>query len=325
LSVRYVWALQRYQRAGRLRHLDALDFHRIEPLSLFRGDARPKYLMIHQDMAVIRDKNCDIGWRHAPWLYERIERWLFQRADRIFCVRQSAIARYREESPALAERFAFTPTWVETGIFYPVSNAEERRALRLQLGERFGIPASSQLLTSVGRFDRQKDPILLLDALKDVLKVRPNTHLLMVGDGILRPQVEASLQSEELRGHVTLLGAMPPTDIADLLRASDLFVLSSAYEGMPRVVLEALATGAPVVTTDVGEVRLVVQDGVNGAIVTERTPAHFAKAVCDVLARVQSLRGAPCERAVVPYLAETVLDQIYHYHRGGAPVASRTE
>ena len=67
---------------------------------------------------------------------------------------------------------------------------------------------------------------------------------------------------ENLAGNAAL-ASYSSSDIAKALRAADLFVMSSAYEGMPIAVLEALATGVPVVSTDVGELRLVVRDGVN--------------------------------------------------------------
>jgi glycosyltransferase involved in cell wall biosynthesis len=318
LTARFLYALRRYKHTDRLRRLEVLDFHRIEPIVVFRDDPRPKNVMLHQDMsAVIRDRNCDMAWRHAPQLYERMERWLLERADRVFCVRQSAIDRYRTSYPALADRFTFIPTWVDNTVFFP-TNDSKRAELKERITNRLGIPASTRILVSVGRLDRQKDPLLLLDALKAALKAQPELHLILVGDGIQRPRVEASCRLEELIGKVSLLGARPPEEIADLLRAADLFVLCSAYEGMPIVVLEALATGLPVVTTNVGEVRLVVQNDVDGTVVTERSPRHLALAICKTLAQLDSLRGAACAQAVAPYLPDRVLGRIYENHRSQA-------
>ena len=120
LTIRYMWALRRHARQGHLQHLDILDFHRIEPLALFMKDSRPKNVMIHQDMEVIRNKNADIGWRHAPWLYEFIERRLLRTADHFFCVRQSAVARYKTIYADLANKFSFIPTWADTTVFHPL-------------------------------------------------------------------------------------------------------------------------------------------------------------------------------------------------------------
>jgi glycosyltransferase involved in cell wall biosynthesis len=319
LSVRYQWALRRYAREGALRDIDMLDFHRIEPVALFRKDPRPKYLMFHDDMAALRDPHCDIAWRHAPWLYELAERWLLPRCAHVFSVSQSAVVRYRSVHPNLAERFSFIPTWVEQDVFRPVRTHEERSALRGRIAESLNLPADCRIITSVGRLDRQKDPLLLLESVRIALATRPDLFLVLVGDGILRRQLEAEIRSRALSERVRLLGAKPAAEVADWLRISDLFALSSSSEAMPIVVLEALATGTPVVTTDVGEVRRVVTDGRNGVIVEKRTADHFARAICDALSRAEVLRGAPCENAVAPYLAQNVLSKLYDRHRGKLP------
>jgi len=311
LSVRYMWQLRRYLRTGRLQQIEILDFHRIEPVAIFRADPRPKNVMFHQDMAVIRDKNCDIGWRHAPWLYERMERSLLAVVNHAFCVRQSAVDRYRSTYPAIADRFSFLPTWMDAALFRPPLDDSLRRKLITE----HGINPSARLLISIGRLDKQKDPLLLMNALAIAAAARPDIHLLLVGDGILRQPVEDRVKELGLEKKVHFLGALQPTVVADLLKAVDLLVLSSAYEGMPIVVLEALATGVPVVTTRVGEVERVVQHGINGAVVNDRTPQAFAQALCETLDRLDFVRGASCERAVLPYSPDRVLSQVYDNHR----------
>jgi glycosyltransferase involved in cell wall biosynthesis len=295
----------------------------MEALALFTRDPRPKNVMIHQDMEVIRNKESDIGWRHVPWLYEFIEPRLFRTTDHIFCVRQSAVARYRKIYPALAERFSFLPTWVDTSVFYPLNSASERQNQRQRLGHRYGIADSAEILVWVGRLDRQKDPILLLNAMKIAVKSHPNAHLLMVGDGNLRQQVEAHIRLLELGGHISLCGAIPPPQIAEIMQVAGLFVLSSAYEGMPIVVLEALATGVPVVTTEVGEVRLVVHDGTDGFIVADRSPDALGRGIGDALSLGDSMRGPPCEQAISAYTPDQVLRHIYDNHRAQAATSRR--
>jgi glycosyltransferase involved in cell wall biosynthesis len=266
-------------------------------------------------MSILRDPQADILWRHAPWAYEWLEKRLLARADRIYCVRQSAVERYRRLYPNLAKRFVFTPTWADTSVFSPPASESERLQIRASVRRELGVPLDAEVLIFVGRLDRQKDPLLLLEAVSDTLAKRPRTHLLIVGDGVMRPAVEAAARQVPLAGHVSLLGAQGPSAIARLLRASDLFVLSSAYEGMPIAVLEALATGVPVVSTDVGEVGLVVRDHVSGMLCRERTAAAFAAAVCETLDCLESLRGQPCEAAAKPYNPEQVLRQLYDNHR----------
>lgn len=312
LIVRYMAALRGLVRSPEVRGLHILDFHRLEPTVLFLRDRRPKNVLLHQDMSVIRDPNSDILWRHMPAVYEFLESRLFARLDIIATVRQSAVERYSRMYPALASRFVFTPTWVDTSIFTPVaSRPGEREAERAARG----IPLDGPLLLFVGRLDSQKDPFLLLESFARVRARRPDLQLAIIGDGVLRARVEAMAAEKGLDGAIHLLGVMPPAAIARMLRASDVFVMSSAYEGMPIAVLEALACGVPVASTDVGEIHLVVRDGVNGRLASERTPDALANAISSVLDRIEEFRGRPCTDAVLPYHPDHVLGRIYDNHR----------
>ena len=315
LTVQYIRALYSLLRTDRIATLDVLDFHRIEPSYLFRRDPRPQNLILHQDMSVVRNKDSDIKWRYLPWLYEMMEERLFRGMDRIFSVRESAVRRYTDLYPYMAGKFAFIPTWVDTVIFRPLPATAAGADTRATCRRTLGIGNVIEVLVYVGRLDRQKDPLLLLQAFKLALAQDNNLHLVIVGDGALRSKVEAALLREKLRDRVTMTGMLNRQAIADLLGSADLFVMSSAYEGMPIAVLEALATGLPVVGTDVGEMRRVIQDGVNGYLSHDRAAESLADAMLKALGRLSDMRGRPCEASVVPYHPEKVLSQIYDNHR----------
>lgn len=106
-------------------------------------------------------------------------------------------------------------------------------------------------LISVGRFNDQKDYPNLINAFA-MLKIRTNSDikLTIVGDGELRPQIESMIKKLNLDEHITLLGRR--SDIPELLNAADIFVLSSKYEGLPTVVIEAMACECYVIATDCG-------------------------------------------------------------------------
>jgi glycosyltransferase involved in cell wall biosynthesis len=315
LTIRYMYALRRARKQGLLTPCNILDFHRIEPSFLFSADPRPKNVLLHQDMSVIRDANSDILWRHAPWLYEWLERRAFAQMQKIFAVRQSAVQRYRRLYPQFADRFAFIPTWMDSTVFVPSPSDSSRKLTRAALRRQIGISPDAPLLVFVGRLDQQKDPLLLIDALKLSVAAVPNLYLAIVGDGVLRSRVEEVVRVHGLTAQVHFLGVRPPLEIAEILRAADLYVLCSAYEGMPIALLEALATGLPVVCTDVGEVRLVVHDGINGQISAARDPRSFADTILKVLSRAETMRGPACEQAVSQYRPELVLENVYANHR----------
>lgn len=311
LSVRFTAAVARHRAAA---DGDILEFHRLEPALLFRGDRRPRNAFVHQNMKQLRNRKSDILWSRWPALYYRLEDLLMPSFDSVFVVSEEAVDWYRERYPALASRFRFTPTWVDPDDFRPPTAAERDHARRRLLGE-FGWPPDAEVLLSVGRLDQQKDPLLLADAFGLAAASRPALRLLYVGDGVLRPALEQRLGALGLGARARVAGLRGMREIAGLLRATDLFVLASAYEGMPMSVLEALGSGVPVVTTDVGEVRRVVRDGVSGTVVAVRTPQALAGAITDVLGRRAAMAGPPCQQAAAPFAPARVLEPVYANYR----------
>jgi glycosyltransferase involved in cell wall biosynthesis len=326
LTVKYVAALLRARRAGVLPLVDILDFHRIEPMALFGRDPRPKNVILHQDMSVVRDRDSDIGWRYLPAAYEHLERNLLRRADRIFCVRQSAVDRYCHQYPEVAPRIEFIPTWVDTQVFQPSKTQSDRAALRSLASSKLGLTGERNFVVFVGRLDRQKDPLLLIEAFRLAYARLRNLHLVMIGDGVLRTDVERAVAESDLVGRVSLLGALPAREIAEWLKASSVFALSSAYEGMPIAVLEALASGLPVASTDVGEVRRVVADGETGRVAAQRSAAALGDAISRAVSDLEDeeLPGR-CVGAIAKYTPDQVLSRIYENHRSQAAARSFAE
>ncbi len=301
---------------------DVLEFHRIEPWLAFARDPRPKHLVMHQNMQDLRNFGSDIRWRHLPSLYFRLEDYIFPRMSSVFCVREDAADAYRARFPHMRRRIEFTPTWMDPDTFRlrdEGARLRARQALRLT----FGFPEDAFVLVTVGRLDRQKNPLLLLEAFRLLHESMPELRLVFIGDGVLRPQLEEHIAAAGLGSHVRLDGVQPPATIAERLAGADLFVLSSAYEGMPIVVLEALASGLPVAATDVGEVSRVVRPGISGELVDRHEPAALARAIRTCRDSIARYRGTPCVEAVRPFTPPAVLEPIYENYRILARQGSR--
>jgi len=114
----------------------------------------------------------------------------------------------------------------------------------------------------LSNFKRQKSPQTVVEVLRILAAKVPDVLLLWAGDGPGRKEVEASLRAKGLENHARLLGWR--TDVADLLAASDALLLTSIYEGLPRVVLQAMAAGKPVVATAVSGTPEAVEKEVTG-------------------------------------------------------------
>jgi len=125
-----------------------------------------------------------------------------------------------------------------------------------------GIPRDSKTILFVGRLVPQKNPMLLLKAATPLIQRMSNLHVLVVGDGPLAKNVRAWIADHHCESRIHWLGRR--TDVPQLLTACDCLALTSDWEGMPNVVLEAMAAGRPVVATRVEGVAELVRDGVNG-------------------------------------------------------------
>src|SRR6185436_15675478 len=110
---------------------------------------------------------------------------------------------------------------------------------RLETRNALGISESAFVIGTVGRLTDQKAPLDLLQAFRRVAAARPESHLVFVGDGPLKSEVEAAARDAGLESRVHLLGLR--RDVPDLLHAFDVFALSSRWEGLPRVFPQAMA------------------------------------------------------------------------------------
>jgi len=209
-----------------------------------------------------------------------IRRLLLQRADAFVTLTPAIEAELVEFGLGTVPCHRI-PNGVDLMAFAPAADAE-RRALRARLG----LPEDRVVCAFVGRLTPQKDPALLLEAW--AIGHWPQAHLVLVGDGPLRPRLEASVTSGPTRGQVTFAGAT--ADVASYLKAADLLVLPSLAEGMSNVILEAMACGLPIVATDlIGNREVMGGDGQAGRLVPPGDPAALAEAV-GMLLRTPTLR-----------------------------------
>ena len=311
ISVLYSAALWRSRKLIDLRDA-VLDFHRIEPIVPMRRAPNPKVLVLHAHMMDLYNPLCEVFWRRAPRLYFAIERALIHRMDRVYIVREDGVEWYRKHYPKLADRIEFLPTWVDEDVF--VSEPEHVRAeQRAKLGAEHGFAPSDRVLLFVGRFEGQKDPLMLLESFRRLNGLRAASRLVLIGEGSMEAEMRRFIQEHQLGSQILILGPQPQTEIARWMNVADCLCLSSAFEGMPRVVVEALGCGLPVVTTAVGEAPRLVQDGGAGRLVTERTPEAFASAVGDLLRHAPD--RAACHRQIESFTAKKILERVYGAYR----------
>lgn len=157
------------------------------------------------------------------------------------------------------------------------AGGHDRSAARRLLG----VPDDAWLMGTVGRLADQKAPLAMVDAVAPLLAADPRARFVWVGDGPLRGQTIERATRAGVADQFVLAGVR--RDVPAVLRALDVFALSSLWEGLPRTVTEAMASGLPVVATAVDGVAEVVEDGVSGLVV----PPHDAPALGRALQRVR--------------------------------------
>jgi glycosyltransferase involved in cell wall biosynthesis len=166
---------------------------------------------------------------------------------------------------------------IENGIeLERYGGAADRAALR----RRLGLEEHRRYVANVARFHPIKDQAMLLRAFRVVAQRRPDVDLLLVGDGLLRPDLERLTRELGLEGRVRFLGVR--RDVPDLLQAVDVFALTSISEAASLTLLEAMASGLPVVVTAVGGNPEIVRHGREGLLV----PRGDAEATAAALLRL---------------------------------------
>ncbi len=147
--------------------------------------------------------------------------------------------------------------------------------------EVLGIQENEIVILTVARIEEVKGHQFLIEAAKDIVKDFPRVKFFFVGDGVLREELEKRVQALALFAHFYFLGFRK--DVGDLLKTADIFVLPSLSEGLPNVLLEAMASSKPVVATNVGGIPEIIVHGKTGYLVPPKNPRLLGKAIRKLL------------------------------------------
>jgi glycosyltransferase involved in cell wall biosynthesis len=304
-TVKYLAAL-----LGRCYESDFMHFHRLEPTIVTRNWRGSKTLFIHNDIQTQIQGGGNkkaILWRRFPGVYYKLEGSLIRQFDQILSCNNNAVHSYQQRYPDIANRVDYIKNTFDGELFKPLDE-EEKLAVRREYAIELGLAPDTSFLIFAGRLHPQKDPLLLVRAFA-ALK-QPNVHLLIAGDGELAPAMKEEIAQLKQQQRITMLGAMTSTELANLYRISSAFILTSAYEGLPLVVLEALASGIPVVTTNCGETPKFLQQD-SGIVCAERTVECISDALNKVLLQPEKYPSHACIKTAAPYSASNVVAQVY--------------
>ena len=259
---------------------------------------------------IVASERCVDPWKQGYQF--AIDRWLARRT-KAMVVNSSGVRDFYERHRIPPELFRLIPNGV---ALPPASPQPPDAGQREALVAKLELPAGARMIAAVGRLwpqKRVKDLIWATDLLK---VIRNDVHLLVIGDGPQRAVLERFRHLCHVDDHVHFLGLR--ADVPELLPHCDLLWLASEYEGMPNVVLEAMAAGIPVVATNIPGTRDLVVPNETGYLVTvgERADfARYANKLLDDPELARRLGAAGRARVADSFSVETMVDRFAELYR----------
>lgn len=193
-------------------------------------------------------------------------------------VADALIAVSENQRHSILEAFRLNPQHVKTVLngVAPIHPHPNPAALR----QKFGIPENARIVGTVGLIHKQKNYPAFLEVARRVISSNPNVYFIIIGRGILEKEIKSIAKSMGIDDKVIFAGLRE--DATDIIQIYDVFLLTSLWEAMPMVLLEAIAAGLPVVATNVGENSKIVLHGQNGYL----TPVNEIAALTQYLKRL---------------------------------------
>jgi glycosyltransferase involved in cell wall biosynthesis len=210
--------------------------------------------------------------------YVLAEKFAARHCRQFISVCDAMTDQYVKAGIAPRERFVTIYSGMEVEPFLnpPRPREEVRREL--------GLTPEHVVITKVARLFHLKGHECVIAAASRVAKEHPQVRFLFVGDGILREQFQRQIDQAGLRGVFVFAGLVPPARVPELIQASDVIVHASYWEGLARVLPQALIAGKPVVSYDVDGAREVVIPGETGYLLPPRSIDQMASALCELAA-----------------------------------------
>ena len=228
-------------------------------------------------------------WRERPWvafhhgftaedlkmrLYNATTRWSLPAARHVVTMCQPFV-RELVRRGVRRERISVRHNSVKP---FPPPEPEALRAVRAEIPAAEGTP----LIVTIGRLSSEKGHLDLLEAAAQLRRVQDRFHLVLVGEGIERPRIEAARRRLGLEAHVTLAGLCG--DVRPYYAMADIVAIPSHSEGSPNVLLEAMIAARPIVATRVGGIPEIVTHRETALLVEARDPAAMARELASLLA-----------------------------------------
>ena len=205
-------------------------------------------------------------------LYVALEKIGTAVCDSIICVGEDLKQRYIQKKIGRAEKYCVIYSGMKLAPFYEASNVTYDEKLEIKIA--LGIDSSALIVGNISRLESRKGHLFFIEAAKKILRHNPNVKFLIIGDGDSRKSLERKVKKMGLENDVLFVGFRK--DIARIISILDVSVLTSLWEGLPRVLVQSAAAGKPIVSFAVEGVTEVVKEGTNGFVVESMSVESLA-------------------------------------------------
>jgi glycosyltransferase involved in cell wall biosynthesis len=213
-------------------------------------------------------------------LAKKVIRWLIIRNCKLITTVGLQDLEYWVKRGVPRENISYIPNGVDTKIFRPSTT------LRNRYRKQLGFHIDDFVVLFLAQFRKAKGLTTLLAAMPEIVSSVHNIKFLLAGSGPMTRNVKSFIRKFDLETKVKLLlHYIPDEDLPGLYNASDIYILPSFIEGMPLSLMEAMACAKPVIATNVGDVPLLVKDGVNGFLIPPGDPEILVQKIIHLYSR----------------------------------------
>lgn len=198
----------------------------------------------------------------------------YRLADRVLANSRGVGETVHAQQGVARDKIVVVPNFVDSAVFDALKDRDRWR-------NQFRFRASDFVLAVIAQLREEKNHQLLLTVFAELIRTYPNIKLLIVGDGELRARITEQTHSLGISESVVMAGHI--SEAWRTIAAADVAMLPSLHEGFPNSLIEAMAVGVPVIASDVGGIRDVVQNDVNGVLVPAGDAAELSRAITSAI------------------------------------------
>jgi glycosyltransferase involved in cell wall biosynthesis len=295
-----------------LRRTGKLDVHRLGGLAMLMKTGR--FDVVHAHMFGSNVWGTVLGkLSGVPVIIAHEHNWSYTGGLMRRMVDRHVIARYATRFVAVSESnrsrmIELEGIPAEKVLVLPTAYIPHRETDPTDIRAELGLTPDAHIIGVAASLRVEKALEVMISATGQLVQTFPDVHLVIAGDGPQREALEAQTASAGLTGHVHFLGER--RDVTSILNTVNVGALSSDWEGMPLFVLECMATGTPVVATNVGGLPEMVENDRTGLLVPPRDPAALAQAIGALLADPE--RGRRLAQAAHERMDDFTIDTVAH-------------